>query len=69
MPIYTFRCQKCGKEYEALVNRFGQTAPCPACGDPQPEKVPSIFAALFGRPKPGKPRGGSCRAPRGSGFG
>ncbi len=68
MPVYTFRCRKCGKEYEALVNRFGQVAPCPACGDAKPEKILSLIAGLFGFGKSAAGRKG-C-APRGrSGFG
>lgn len=31
MPIYAFRCDKCGNEYEELVPRMDATAPCPRC--------------------------------------
>jgi putative FmdB family regulatory protein len=36
MPIYAFTCDQCGHQFEELVARMGQTAPCPKCGS---EKV------------------------------
>jgi len=32
MPVYVFRCRTCGNEFEELVMRMGQSAPCPKCG-------------------------------------
>ncbi len=67
MPVYSFRCRKCGREYEAFVTKMGETASCPACGDRKPERLLSIIAALFGR-RPGS-TGGTCPPRRRSGFG
>lgn len=69
MPTYSFRCTKCGREYDALVPKFGAVAPCPACGDKQPEKLMSLVAPLSGRGKTGGRSAPSCRPRRGSGFG
>ncbi len=69
MPLYSFRCSKCGKQYEAFVKKVGQVAPCPACGDQQPDKLLSLIAALFGR-SPARSLGErACRPRRGSRFG
>lgn len=46
MPIYEFRCQKCGKKFSALI---GVTAEpddekCPHCGSAEASKLVSRFA-------------------------
>jgi putative FmdB family regulatory protein len=45
MPIYAFRCRKCSHEYEELVQRVGQSAPCPKCGHKRVERLVSAPAA------------------------
>ncbi|MGQ9663691.1 MAG: FmdB family zinc ribbon protein [Kiritimatiellia bacterium] len=74
MPIYEYRCQKCGRKYEHLAKSHREEAPpCPACGAPDPEKLLSQFAAhvakrntcdvnacAAGRPVPGCCPSGSC---------
>ncbi len=67
MPVYSFRCRKCGKEYEALVKKAGDKAPCPTCGDKHPQKQFSLIAALFGRAATRSSDGG-CGAGGGTGF-
>jgi putative FmdB family regulatory protein len=33
MPLYEYRCSKCGHKFETLVRSSGDAAPkCPACG-------------------------------------
>ncbi len=69
MPVYTFHCNKCGKDFEVFVHKVDQVAACPACGDKHPKKVPSLLASLMGKLKSAAnsrrcgPRG------RSSGFG
>jgi len=46
MPLYDFRCRACGQEFESRTP-VGETAPCPACGSPETERVPSPFAGPF----------------------
>jgi len=50
MPIYEFRCKKCGETFEALrrVGDTGRDLPCPSCGTKAPEKIFSVFAAGAG---------------------
>ena len=49
MPIYEYRCGKCGHEFE-LRRSFSQAeepAPCPKCGG-KGEKLLSVFASKEG---------------------
>ena len=47
MPIYEYRCKKCGEKFEKLV-RFGTSTSeieCPECGGRKVEKLISAFSA------------------------
>jgi putative FmdB family regulatory protein len=48
MPIFEYRCEKCGKVFENLERGQGkQEKPCcPSCGEPNPKKVFSLFGSL-----------------------
>lgn len=47
MPIYEYKCKKCGKDFEELV--FGdECPPCPACGSQKTEKLMSCCRAKTG---------------------
>lgn len=40
MPIYEYKCPKCGEEFEEIV--FGDDTPaCPKCGEAKTEKLMS----------------------------
>lgn len=46
MPIYEYKCQKCGTKFELLQN-IGATnkgVTCPKCGTPKPIKQLSVFS-------------------------
>ncbi len=43
MPIFDFRCDKCGHEFEELV-RGSDKPVCPECGSPKLTKQPSAVA-------------------------
>jgi putative FmdB family regulatory protein len=47
MPIYEYRCRKCGSAFEMLrpLGDTGKDLKCPECGAPRPGKVFSTFAA------------------------
>ena len=45
MPIYEYKCRKCGKRFEELV-KIGETPECPRCHDPRPEQLFSMTAAV-----------------------
>ncbi len=38
MPLYDFACDACGEQFEAMAPAGG-TAPCPACGAPEPRRI------------------------------
>jgi len=43
MPIFEYRCEGCGHEFEALVRASTQPA-CPQCGGTRVDKRLSVFA-------------------------
>lgn len=47
MPIYEFKCKKCGNLYESLCFRSSgeDKGPCPSCGGNESEKQLSIFSS------------------------
>jgi putative FmdB family regulatory protein len=46
MPIYEFRCEQCGAEFEELTEA-GAEARCPVCGSERAMRVYSAQAAPF----------------------
>jgi putative FmdB family regulatory protein len=50
MPLYEYRCEKCGHQFERLVSireaKRGQQ--CPSCGGEQVRKLMSVCAARVG---------------------
>jgi putative FmdB family regulatory protein len=47
MPIYEFKCKKCGNVFEFLCFRSddSDTVTCPSCGKSETEKLLSAFAS------------------------
>lgn len=45
MPIYEFRCHKCGHRFEKLcpMNEDGKNLECPSCSATGPQRVMSGF--------------------------
>lgn len=58
MPIYEYRCEKCGRSFEKLrkVADADREVECPYCASEEVERLFSGFAT------------GGCSAPAGSGF-
>jgi len=47
MPIYEFKCRKCGNVFEYLHFKSDDNyAPCPSCGGDKTEKLLSTFSSL-----------------------
>lgn len=47
MPIYEYRCGKCGNEFESFVwsLREAESVECPRCGSKDVKKLLSSFAS------------------------
>ncbi len=63
MPIYEYRCRKCGKIFEKIqrVDEGGEFLKCPCCGG-KPERVLSSFSSSKGSESSScGPAGGSTR--------
>ncbi|HUL82135.1 MAG TPA: zinc ribbon domain-containing protein [Gammaproteobacteria bacterium] len=45
MPLYDYKCRKCGVRFEELV-KIGETPECPRCHDPRPEQLFSPSATV-----------------------
>lgn len=45
MPLYDYKCRKCGARFEELV-KIGETPECPRCHDPRPEQLFSPSATV-----------------------
>ena len=47
MPLYEYRCQECGEQFEKLVRFITSTSEieCPKCGGQKVEKRISTFSA------------------------
>lgn len=64
MPIFEYRCEKCGKEFEEVVFKDNEAVACPACGSTQTGKLMSCCRhknAANARTGAAMPRsGGGC---------
>jgi putative FmdB family regulatory protein len=64
MPIYEYRCRKCGEVFEFLFrNREGKiTVACPKCKSTRTQRLMSAFAGKIGNTTAGGASCGSCAA-------
>ncbi|MDY7034720.1 MAG: zinc ribbon domain-containing protein [Thermodesulfobacteriota bacterium] len=46
MPIYEYKCNKCGNTFEQLVfaSDGNDALPCPSCGDKETSRLMSSFS-------------------------
>jgi putative FmdB family regulatory protein len=68
MPLYEYRCRGCGERFEMLqrLGEDGHGLLCPRCGEREPERVLSTFAAHGGGDGGSRAMsdaGGCCRGP------
>ncbi len=47
MPVYEYRCKKCQTQFEVIqkAGGNGNDLICVECGEPQPEKMFSVFSS------------------------
>ncbi len=65
MPIFEYKCDDCGHQFEKLVRRPENSVSCPSCGRDHLTQQLSTFAAHSNgapEPLPACP-GGMCRTP------
>jgi putative FmdB family regulatory protein len=64
MPIFEFKCSKCGEIYDVLFrNREEKIAvACPKCGSKKANRLLSAFAGKIGNTSAGGAECGSCAA-------
>ncbi len=50
MPIFEYKCQKCGADFDELDSISNRDKPhkCPACGSRRSERQLSVFSASLG---------------------
>ena len=62
MPLFEYRCDRCGEPFEALVARAGDPAPgCPQCGAAAARRMLSTFAVVKSTaPAPGPCGSADC---------
>ncbi len=57
MPIYEYRCTKCGKTHQYLHRRMNEAAPpCPDCGG----ELKRLFSSFSAKTSGGCPHQDSC---------
>lgn len=67
MPIFEYRCNSCGREFETLVRASSQPA-CPQCGGQSLDKLLSVPAVPAAVSEPAMPSAcGSCGGGGGGG--
>jgi putative FmdB family regulatory protein len=59
VPLYEFRCRRCGHEFEKLVGAAAPVPACPACGAKKAERKFSVFGSRSGGTFTGS-GGGGC---------
>jgi putative FmdB family regulatory protein len=72
MPIYEYKCTKCGTRFEELLSRQASThVPCPQCGSAKTDKLVSAAGILSSGTKAADscPSASGCAAAGSSGCG
>ncbi len=60
MPIYEYRCDDCGRSFEALVSATRPESECPDCRGTKLVRELSVFASSRGGSGPAANGGGGC---------
>jgi putative FmdB family regulatory protein len=59
MPIYEYRCKKCGSTFEEIIQGDrNREIPCPRCGNQSTEKIISVIGGIA----MGKSSGSYCNS-------
>ncbi|MCX7819934.1 MAG: zinc ribbon domain-containing protein [Kiritimatiellae bacterium] len=63
MPLYEYKCRKCGAEAELLVRESDPRPRCPKCGSSALMRQYSTFTAAVRTGSPSGCAGGACPLP------
>ena len=61
MPIFEYKCQDCGTQFEKIVASSSSSVLCGECASPNVEKLLSIFAVAKGSHSAASFEDGPCR--------
>ena len=50
MPILQYKCEKCGKKFEELVQKYDDPVACPCCGAPAGRDWSGEIFSATGKP-------------------
>lgn len=64
MPIYLYRCKKCGEVFEYLSMSATEKPKCGKCGNQNLEKLPTAFGIRMGESGSGSCPTGTCSLPK-----
>lgn len=59
MPLLQYKCAKCGKKFEEIVQKFDDEVRCPACGERAERDWSGEMFSATG--KPAKKCSGNCK--------
>ena len=64
MPLYDYKCEKCGEKFEVrqFYGQDGSKLKCPLCGEPNPRKLITGFSTSGSNASP--ENGEVCYVPR-----
>jgi len=62
MPIFEYRCRKCGNEFEELVRSSSEKICCPKCDSAKVAKKMSVFAHKSGEKFHSSSSGAGCHS-------
>ncbi len=62
MPIFEYRCDDCGSQFEKLVRNGKAEVDCPKCGQAHVTQQLSVFAAHANGKPQAAPMQGGCPA-------
>ncbi len=60
MPIYEYKCENCGDDFECIVFRTDEPVECPKCGNKNPTKKMSSFGFSTGNKFTSSGSGSGC---------
>ena len=60
MPIFEYRCQQCGRQFEQIVWKADAQPECPGCGTSRVNRLVSSFAVAAASSRPQTVEAGPC---------